>query len=310
MYGCPHGLIYSSDQTLATLVATGHVHYVPGVTVQSVEETPKGVHIRAVDLTAVPRDFSGERVFLGAGVLNTTTILLRSMGMYDIPVQLRDCQYFLLPLLRLRGTADVVREPLHTLAQLFVEVFDNSISPYAIHLQTYTYNELFRAALLASLGPLKRAFPIEPFLGRLLLIQGYLHSSNSASITATLVRSQNGDTLRLQTAPDPEVKKRVRKLAIKLTKLAAHTGVVPLVPMIHMGKPGRGFHSGCSFPMSAQPQTGESDILGRPHGLRRVHAIDSTVLPSIPATTTTYTVMANAYRIGNRSAMEFDRSGE
>jgi len=80
--------------------------------------------------------------------------------------------------------------------------------------------------------------------------------------------------------------------------------------MIQMGKPGRGFHSGGSFPMSRQPKTGETDILGRPRGLQRVHAIDSTVLPSIPATAITYTVMANAYRIGSLAAMEIDRSGQ
>jgi len=100
----------------------GRVQYKSGVTVQSVEETSTGVRIRAVDLAGNPQEFYGERVFLGAGVLNTTTILLRSLGMYDTPVQLRDSQYYLLPLLRLRGTADVMREPLHTLAQIFVEI--------------------------------------------------------------------------------------------------------------------------------------------------------------------------------------------
>jgi len=70
-----------------------------------------------------------------------------------------------------RGTADVMREPLHTLAQIFVEIFDSSISPYSIHLQTYTYNELFRAPVLAALGPFRKIFPLEAFLGRLLLFQ-------------------------------------------------------------------------------------------------------------------------------------------
>jgi choline dehydrogenase-like flavoprotein len=230
--------------------------------------------------------------------------------MYDTPVQIRDSQYFLLPLLRLRGTADVVREPLHTLAQLFVEVFDSAISPYTIHLQTYTYNDLFRAPVEAALGPFKKVFPVEAFLGRLLLIQGYLHSAHSAIITATLTRHQNGDTLALRAVPNARIKKLVRKLALKLTRLATQTGVLPLIPMIQMGMPGRGFHTGGSFPMSAQPQAGESDILDRPHGLQRVHVIDATVLPSIPATTITFTVMANASRIGTLAAKEDHWSGK
>ena len=51
--------------------------------------------------------------------------------------------------------------------------------------------------------------------------------------------------------------------------------------------------------MRANPGAFESDVLGRPAGFQRVHAVDSTVLPSIPATTVTFTVMANAHRIAS-----------
>jgi choline dehydrogenase-like flavoprotein len=44
---------------------------------------------------------------------------------------------------------------------------------------------------------------------------------------------------------------------------------------------------------------GKSDKWGRPFGFKKVHIIDSSVLPSIPATTITLTVMANAARIAN-----------
>ena len=68
--------------------------------------------------------------------------------------------------------------------------------------------------------------------------------------------------------------------------------------LLQMGKPGRSFHAGGSFPMRSKPGAFETDTLRAPGGLRRVHAVDATVLPSIPATTITLTVMANAHRIG------------
>jgi ferredoxin len=312
MYGCPHGLIYSSERTLAALLAAGRVRYKPGITVRSVQETENGVLVRGVGPEGAPAEFRSDRVFIGAGALNTTAILLRSLKQYDMPVRFRDSQYFLLPLLRFRGTAGVVRERLHTLAQLFIEIFDTAISPYTIHLQTYTYNELFREMLSTRLGRLKKQLPLESLLGRLLLFQGYLHSAHSAAITATLRRDGNGgdpnggdsdsDTLRLQSVPNPETAPCIARLTGKLARLARHTGLLPLRAMLQMGKPGRGFHSGGSFPMSLHPGAQETDILGRPPGFRRVHAIDSTVLPSIPATTITFTAMANAYRIGQLSA--------
>ncbi len=41
--------------------------------------------------------------------------------------------------------------------------------------------------------------------------------------------------------------------------------------------------------------------LGRPAGLHRVHLVDSSVFPTVPPTTITYTVMANAQRIAAES---------
>jgi choline dehydrogenase-like flavoprotein len=309
MYGCPHNLIYSSAHTLTSLLKTGRVDYQPGVTVRSLQETNTSVRVQAVDAAGGPVEFDASRVFLGAGTLNTTAILLRSLQQYDVPVTIRDSQYFLLPLLRLRGTADVASEPLHTLAQLFVEIFDGAISPYTIHLQTYTYNEQFCESVLGTLGPFKKMFPLEAFLGRLLLFQGYLHSAHSAAISATLRREESGDALHLKSIPNPETGGCLSGLSRKLVKLSRYTGVVPVNAMLKVGKPGRGFHSGGSFPMSANPGQQETDTLGRPHGFRRVHAIDSTVLPTIPATTITFTVMANAYRIGCLSAAQADGKG-
>lgn len=50
--------------------------------------------------------------------------------------------------------------------------------------------------------------------------------------------------------------------------------------------------------MRQNPGAFEVDLLGRPHGLSNVHLVDSSVFPSLPATTITLSVMANAHRIG------------
>jgi hypothetical protein len=45
----------------------------------------------------------------------------------------------------------------------------------------------------------------------------------------------------------------------------------------------------------------DSDSLGRPFGWRRIHAVDASVLPSIPGTTLAFPVMANAVRIAEQA---------
>jgi choline dehydrogenase-like flavoprotein len=49
--------------------------------------------------------------------------------------------------------------------------------------------------------------------------------------------------------------------------------------------------------MRARPQALETDPLGRLPGNDRVHLVDASVLTSIPGTSITFSVMANAHRI-------------
>jgi choline dehydrogenase-like flavoprotein len=53
--------------------------------------------------------------------------------------------------------------------------------------------------------------------------------------------------------------------------------------------------------MRQNPGPFETDTLGRPFGWQRLHVVDSTVFPTIPATTITFSVMANAHRIASHA---------
>jgi choline dehydrogenase-like flavoprotein len=138
----------------------------------------------------------------------------------------------------------------------------------------------------------------------MLIAQGYLHSDHSTAIEITLERRQaGGDLLKLSAQPrkvgdvDAALARVVRKIAANRGRIRA----VPLAPLLQKTVPGRGYHSGGTFPMRRNPNFLESDMLGRPGGLKRVHVVDSSVFPSIPATTITFSVMANAHRIATQA---------
>ena len=63
-----------------------------------------------------------------------------------------------------------------TLAQAFVEICDPRISAGTVHLQVYSYNDLYRALFERLLGPAAGALsaPLGAVLSRMLVIQGYL----------------------------------------------------------------------------------------------------------------------------------------
>ncbi len=301
MYGCPYQLIYSTRTTLQQLRQNPGFHYVSGFHAKRVDEIGDQVKISGIRLPEqAVENFIGERVYLACGFLETTALLLRSLDMYDRPTSASDSQYFLLPLLRFRGMAGVRTESLHTLAQLFLEINDPMVSPYTVHLQTYTYNDLFEVAAHSALWGAGRVLPTAGLLSRLLLFQGYLHSSQSGRLAIELRRQSSGeDLLHVSAMEQPQTRRQIRALIRKLFTMVGDLRAIPLPSQLRVGAPGRGFHGGGSLPMRQLPQGLETDVFGRPAGLRRIHAVDSSIFPSIPATTITLTAMANAHRIGD-----------
>jgi choline dehydrogenase-like flavoprotein len=297
MYGCPQNAIYSTAQTLDHLVRKKQISYVQHVVVDRLEETGEMVRIHAHDRrSGAPQTFDAARVFLGSGVFPTAKILLKSLQQPNATLTMQDSQYFVLPLLGWYRAAAFARAKLHTLSQVFIEMTDQALGDYPVHLQLYTYNDLYAQAVRHVLGkayPLLK-YPANLLLDRLMVMMGYLHSDLSESATICL----QGETLAVQRKVNPVAAKTVHRVVKKLSRHAFSLGFVPLSPLLKIGNPGQGFHCGGTFPMRDHPGSGETDIYGRPAGLLRVHVIDASVLPSIPSTTITLTVMANAYRIG------------
>ena len=297
IYGCPYEFIYNSAHTLEKLRTNGAFTYRPGVVVEQLIEVSSQVDVTGRDLVGdAAFRMRADKVFVACGVLSTARIMLASLDAYEQPIHALDNCYFLLPLIRYRGQPEAIHERLHTLAQVFIEVEDPAVGPRRAHLQVYTYNELFQEEMVRRMGPLRGALPVirRGVLGRLLLIQGYLHSDLSAGIKLVLRRGS------LDLAAVPNAKTRPALAALQRRLWAEHGSIkgFPVSRMLRVGAPGRGFHTGGTFPMRASPGPFEVDVLGRPNGFTRVHLVDASVFPSLPATTITLSVMANAHRIG------------
>ena len=301
MCGCPYGCIYNSADTVRELRAEKNFTYQPDVIVTKLRENSEKVFIEGFHrATRAPLSFEADRVYLAAGMVSTAQILLRSQSAYDQPLQLRDSQFFLFPLLLARRTRDVQTEALYTLSQIFIELNNPQISRRSVHLQIYSYSDIIGQAIRKTLGPLKMF--TRQLEERMIIVQGFLHSDESATIAMTLKRDGEKDFLQLDAQQNPKTRRVVKKVLRELLSQTRRLGGIIVPPMLQMAKPGGGWHSGGSIPMRENPAKFESDCLGRPHGWSRVHAVDSSVLPSIPATTITFSVMANAHRIGWETA--------
>jgi len=297
--GCVYKSIHTFDQTVETLVRDGALDYRPDVTVTRLGEDETGCTVTWRALDGGPEQSARfDRVFLAAGAINSTRILLDSSGRYDTQVHFLDSQKFIVPILRWRR--DPVEWPdINALPSLFMEAHLPQVAPNWFHMQISPVNDF----VLSHFGLKERAGLkwrlMAPAIERLMIAWCGLHSSLSGGFTGTLRRGSDGaaGVMHLTAVPNsaavPTVKRFVRKMMVK--GLGFRTLFVPLVTV---SPTGGGNHFGGSFPMTASPSRfNQSDLLGRPAGWSRLHLVDGSILPSIPATTVALLIMANADRI-------------
>ena len=304
LHGCPLDRIWNASHTLARLEGHPRFRYVDGHYVTRFVERGDGVEVhalRAADRASVR--FHGDRLFLGCGPYSTARLVLESLGRYDLDVTMLESQYFLVPLLLWRSFADVPEERLTALSQLCLRLSDPDVCPRDVQFLLYTFNPLYREKIRRT--PL-RFFPAveREVVGRIVALQGYLHSDVSPRLSLQLRRNpEKPPTLVVEGRENAETRPTLRRVRARLRRLAGTLRASPIPFLTRTGLPGKSYHSGGAFPMRRDPGVRESDLLGRPMGLARVHLIDSSVFPTIPATNITLTLMANAHRIAAASAV-------
>lgn len=306
LHSCPYDAIFGTAERFEALARENRIEYVGGAIVRWLTESPDHVHLH-FQLNGENASRSFDRVFVGAGAIGSTRLMLESMHLHGEPCVLKQSHKFVLPLLRFRR-APISWPKVNTLASLFLELKLRSLSDHWSHIQVSPVNDF----MLRRLGVDPSSFAegekpwFTPFLERLMIAWCGIHSDHSSRITVTLTKT-GGDgsgTLRLDHEPAPEEQRYSRKLAYALARKGWRFRSAFLAPLRIDSKPGAGNHVGGSFPMARTPATKfQTDVMGRPQGLNRVHLIDSAVFPSIPATTLLLPIMANADRIASQATL-------
>lgn len=305
--GCVYGAIQSAGDELTRLERDGQVEYRPGWMVRSLDERDGGVDVRCRRTDGGAETIRFDRVFLAAGAINSTRIVLESKRLFDRRVVMKSIQGFVLPMLRLRG-ARFSWPNTNTLTQVFFEFKIPGVSDHWVHCQISGANELVMARF--DFQPGRRSLRdrlLMPGFKRLLVALCNFHSDHAGGHVLSLHAGPGGGPSILEIEPLPsETFARVAHAGAKqLSRLLIRVGVIPLLPLISASyeRP-MGWHFGATLPMSPSPRGDlETDLLGRPRGWSRVHVVDSSVFPSIPSTTVALLAMANAQRIADSAEL-------
>jgi choline dehydrogenase-like flavoprotein len=300
MSGCVYGAIHTAAQSLAALQARGAIDYEAGVRVDTLREGKDAVTVAVTRSDGTTESPTFERVFLAAGAVGSTWIMLRSLAHFDRPVRLLSTGGFVVPLWR-RQAPHSAWPVLNTQAGVFLEFRERTLSSHWVHTQLSTFNEMALSLIGArttSPGPWARAK--RRLLEHLVVAHANFHSDHANAFVVSVAPGAGSLMLRTTVEDRAAVRTAHRAYLRRLAQLLRRCRTHPIPFLAQHGMRGDSFHVGGSLPMRTVPQEAtETDLLGRPRGWRRVHVVDSSTFPSLPGTTIGLLAMANAWRIAS-----------
>ena len=312
MTGCPRSLIFSAARTFDRLRMVKRIVYRSGLRALKIGEDETGPFV-TVEATngGGGETLRADRLFVACGGLGTTRLVLESLDGAMRSVRLKESQQFVLPLMSTRATKVASNEGEFTLNQLnvLVDLNDDGVELCQIHL--YPYNPAIRDALPRPLKT-RSAEPLaQSLLRRASVGLGYLPSWASPEVEVRLINQSDPTRPAIsltECSGPPSNGSTYRRVLSKLMKVGRSLDLWPVLPFAYRSSPLHSYHFGGSFPHAEMYRRiqGATDSLGRLSRWQRVHLIDASVFPVIPATTFTLTVMANAHRIASAVARGSD----
>ena len=306
MSGCPYQLIYSAAQTMDRVRARPGVRVLDGLLVERIgQERGQAVASCRDVRTGQRSEFRADRLFVGAGGLGTTRLVLGSLAAPPRRLELAESVQYVVPFLSARPVADPrgpgVRDFTLNQFNVLLHFDDEGYTTSQVH--CYPYNPAFSDALP---GPLRRRWAApaaREVLRRLTVGFGYLPSWASPPITVVSRPGASGGLPELELGRDESAERPGAARPGAAPAGARGTPPGPVAAADARDPVGSGeelpLRRGVPPPRQAGGGHDATDPWGRLPDWDRVHLVDGSVLPSVPSTTFTLTVMANAHRIAD-----------
>ncbi len=301
MHGCVYDAIFRADFVLNELIRRENFKYIPYVLFQEFKEKKTEVLSYVTDLNSgATNRYQSRKLIIAAGVLRSTALVAKSLGLMDHLFEIKDSQKYLFPFITEERISGSAKDRANTLAQLYIQAPHLSETENNVHCQLYGYNDLILAPMRGVFGNSVKY--LEKLGGycfdRLMVGMAYLHSNDSGSLWLK-VYSKKGRLGNISGELSRSGDRVFQEFIGILRKNRQLLGGAPMRSIFHRNQPGSSQHFGGSIPMSSKPNRYQTDIVGRPFGCSHVHLVDSTIFPTIPAVPLTFSMMANSARIAD-----------
>ncbi len=266
------------------------------------EKGPGEVSIYAKSLTGHQGEvFQARRLILAAGAMNTARLVLRSFRQYNQPLPMTCNETTYIPCLHYAHLGRKPKDRCHSLAQLTMIYDPTGDQQHLVQAQLYSYRSMMLFRLLKDLPlPCRETLRILQAIAPSLVIVVLQHEdSPNAGQTCVLRPSTDGtgDMLEIAWRPPPETVRHQRKCEKVMMRALRQLRCWPAKTL----SPGHGTsaHYASQLPMTQEDKPLTTEPSGRLRGTTAVYVADGAALAYMPAKGLTFTLMANANRVGS-----------
>jgi len=300
LWGCHKKALYSASEDVKALKEYKNFRLAQGFTVIGLERTDEHWSVVGKDhLTESEyRSIKAKKIFLAAGTLATTRLVLQSLKSKRA-VRLLSCP----------TAAFMLWVPSHFGCKTMSSFGLGQLS-FAMTLQKNI--GVFGSTFGTSGIPVSEFVRHLPFYKRygIDLMRGMLSSCLignvflSGEFSSAKAKLEDDGALSITGGYD----ERVASVMIDAEKLLRQVywkmGAIVLPKSFTKGRPGGDIHYAGTLPMQSHPEIGETGPFGEVAGLDGVHVVDGACLSTLTEKSHTYTIMANADRIGRVIAVK------
>ncbi len=270
------------------------------------EEGRSRISVSARDVLSNERvEFRARRLVLAAGAINTARLVLRSLDKHNVSVPFVCNPYTYFPSINVRRLGQATRDRRHSLTQLTMVYDPDGSRAHVLQPQLYSYRSLLLFKLLKE-SPLahRESIRLMRLLEEYFVIVGVFHEDRPSTQKRLVLRGDtpDRDCLEIHYDLDRGTEESQRRHERAICGYLRKLGCVPL-KAIHPGH-GSSIHYGGSFPMTQKGTELTATPEGRLRAAPLVTLADGSTFPHLPAKGLTFTLMANANRVGTLLARE------
>ena len=283
--------------------------YLRPILIQSFKEDQNGT----VQVTGIHMEnhevqhHRAKKLVLGAGILGTTRIVLRSLKQYGVKLPFVCNPYTYYPLLNLNMFGRRPTERTHSLAPLTVLFKPPRGDSPLIYGRVHSYRSLLNFKIIKEIPlPFREGMRVMKNLLPNLAILALDHEDHPTPDKYCFLKpGTSGHPDRMEIVYSLPRKDRDKQLQQE-KKILGYFRKLGCIGLKRVW-PGYGasLHYGGTLPMTHEEKDLTTTPLGRLRGTKAVYIVDSSVFPYLPSKGMTFTMMANADRIAEHIKREF-----